>query len=539
MDTNISSCTKCGHILSETAEACAYCGTVVTSVDSPSQPDAQAPGQTEQPVEPPPLPADDSLPVLDMTDELTTTPALSGEKSEAESSSQSQSEETRRIINESAANAEPSSEDPPSEMETLFDFQLPDDELIVEFGADETAKDPEPPSVADTVSAGIKKPELEPDTSSDQDEIVDLEQHAAEAVAEVIPLADKVTAKVATDDSPGLPQTPVLEVSGEDPSESETLGADILELVADEASEPETTQDQPAENITLADELAFEEKAEITPDLTPDGSVIEDGELETIFLTADDEVQSGTPSSPEDIEEALKTEAPEKPVELAAATAEVAAKSEDSSAPGEAQAKADAIQKQTEAHASLEAVKIEKAAQGLAEAQKKHKATSEATLLKKQKISRSKAQVLKIQKQKLAKAQALKRKKATLVKAQALKKQKEAQTGIEKANTETATGSTMAQSMEANTKMLGLLKKYEGQAIGINYDNSADFKEAELVEANDEFFSVFVKDQGLNYSYPLNTILTIIEGKDGVGTGKPEQKGKFNAVIKVYPLVLF
>ena len=539
MDTNILSCAKCGHILSETAEACAYCGTVVTSVDSPSQPDAQAPGQTEQPVEPPPLPADDSLSVLDMTDELTTTPALSGEKSEAESSSQSQSEETRQIINESAANAEPSSEDPLSEMETLFDFQLPDDELIVEFGADETTKDPEPPSVADTVSAGIKKPELEPDTSSDQDEILDLEQHAAEAVAEVIPLADKVTAKAAADDSPGLPQTPVLEVSGEDPSESETLGADILELVADEASEPETTQDQPTENITLADESAFEEKAEITPDLTPDGSVIEDGDLEAILLTSDDEVQSGTPSSPEDTEEAVKTEAPEKPVELAAATAEVAAKSEDSSAPGEAQARADAIQKQTEAHASLEAVKIEKAAQGLAEAQKKHKAASEATLLKKQKIARSKAQVQKIQKLKLAKAQALKRKTAALVKAQALKKQQEAQTGIEKANTETATGSTMAQSMEANTKMMGLLKKYEGQAIGINYDNSADIKEAELVEANDEFFSVFVKDQKLNYSHPLKTILTIIEGQDGVETGTAEQKGKFKAVVKVYPLVLF
>jgi hypothetical protein len=539
MDTNILSCAKCGHILSETAEACAYCGTVVTSVDSPSQPDAQAPGQTEQPVEPPPLPADDSLPILDMTDELTTTPALSGEKSEAESSSQSQSEETQRIINESAANAEPGSEDPPSEMETLFDFQLPDDELIVEFGADETAKDPEPPSVADTVSAGIKKPELEPDTSSDQDKIVDLEQHAAEAVAEVIPLADKVTAKAATDDSPGLPQTPVLEVSGEDPSESETLGADILELVADEASESETTQDQPTENITLADESAFEEKAEITSDLTPDGSVVKDGELEAIFLTSDDEVQSETPSSPEDIEEAVKTEAPEKPVELAAATAEVAVKSEDSSAPGEAQAKADAIQKQTEAHASLEAVKIEKAAQGLAEAQKKHKATSEATLLKKQKIARSKAHDLKIQNLKLAQAQALKRKKAAWVKAQVLKKQQEAQTGIEKANTETATGSTMAQSMEANTKMMGLLKKYEGQVIGINYDNSADIKEAELVEANDEFFSVFVKDQKLNYSHPLKTILTIIEGQDGVETGTAAQKAKFKAVVKVYPLVLF
>ena len=539
MDTNIMSCAKCGHTLSETAEACAYCGTAVSSADSPPQPDAEAPGQTEQPVVPPPLPADDSTPVLNMTDELATTPALSGEKSEAESSNQSQSEETRRIINESAADTEPGSEDPPSEIDDLIDSQLPDDELIVEFGADETAKDPESPSVADTVSAGIKKPELEPGTSIDQDEIVDLEQHAAEAVAEVIPLADKVTAKAATDDSPGLPQTPVLEVSGEDPSESETLGADILELVADEVSEPETTQDQPTEKITLADESAAENKPETTPDLTPDGSGNKDWDLEAILLTSVDEVQSGTPSSPEDTGEAVKTEEPEKPVELTAPTAEVAAKSEDPSVPGEAQAKADAIQKQTEAQASVEAVKIEKAAQGLAETQKKHRATSETTLLMKQKAALSKAKALKMKKLKLAQAQALKRKKAAMVKAQALKKQKEAQTGIEKANTETASGSTMTQPMEANTKMLGLLKKYEGQAIGINYDNSADIKEAELVEANDEFFSVFVKDQKLNYSHPLKTILTIIEGQDGVEAGTAEQKAKFKAVVKVYPLVLF
>ena len=60
-----------------------------------------------------------------------------------------------------------------------------------------------------------------------------------------------------------------------------------------------------------------------------------------------------------------------------------------------------------------------------------------------------------------------------------------------------------------------------------------------LVEANDEFFSVFVKDQKLNYSHPLKTILTIIEGQDGVEAGTAEQKAKFKAVVKVYPLVLF
>ena len=87
--------------------------------------------------------------------------------------------------------------------------------------------------------------------------------------------------------------------------------------------------------------------------------------------------------------------------------------------------------------------------------------------------------------------------------------------------------------------MQSLLEKYKDQAIGINYDNSADIREARLVEANGEFFSVYVKDKKLHYSYPLKTILTVIEGEDGVNTGDSKQPVKFNAVIKVYPLVLF
>jgi len=86
---------------------------------------------------------------------------------------------------------------------------------------------------------------------------------------------------------------------------------------------------------------------------------------------------------------------------------------------------------------------------------------------------------------------------------------------------------------------LGLLKRYKGKAIGINYDNSIEIKEAELIEANEEFFSVMVKDKKLQYSYPLKSILTIIEGQEGVETGRDDKKLKFDAVIKVYPLVAF
>jgi hypothetical protein len=33
--------------------------------------------------------------------------------------------------------------------------------------------------------------------------------------------------------------------------------------------------------------------------------------------------------------------------------------------------------------------------------------------------------------------------------------------------------------------------------------------------------------------------LTIVEGEQGVVTGEDDKKAKFDAVIKVYPLVLF
>ncbi len=147
----------------------------------------------------------------------------------------------------------------------------------------------------------------------------------------------------------------------------------------------------------------------------------------------------------------------------------------------------------------------------------------------------------------LAKAAALKRKKAAQAKAQALKKQEAARAAIEKTkkNEDAAAKSAAseknrhAQSPDTSFKLRKLLEEYKGRAVGINYDNSADIREAQLVEANGEYFSVFVKDKNLKYSYPLKTILTVIEGTDGVEAGESGRKSKFNAVIKVYPLVLF
>jgi hypothetical protein len=202
--------------------------------------------------------------------------------------------------------------------------------------------------------------------------------------------------------------------------------------------------------------------------------------------------------------------------------------------------KQDALKKQQEAQAKAETLKKEKTAQDVALKKKK---LAQVQALKKQKAAQAKAEALKKKKAALAKARASKKQEATHARADALKKQKAAQAMAEASSQEVQCASGMATaaagSMNHYERLLGLLKRYKGKAIGINYDNSSEIRAAELVEANEEFFSVRVKDKKLQYSYPLKTILTIVEGQEGVETGEGDKKAKFDAVIKVYPLVLF
>lgn len=86
---------------------------------------------------------------------------------------------------------------------------------------------------------------------------------------------------------------------------------------------------------------------------------------------------------------------------------------------------------------------------------------------------------------------------------------------------------------------VALLKKFEGQSVGINYDNSAEIREAELVHVNDEYFSVYVKDRKLRFNFPLRTLLSAVEGEDGVEAVVAGANVKLKAVLKVYPLLLF
>ena len=136
-----------------------------------------------------------------------------------------------------------------------------------------------------------------------------------------------------------------------------------------------------------------------------------------------------------------------------------------------------------------------------------------------------KPQVLKEHRAVLARAEALKKKKMAIARAIALKKKKAAL----KQQSPVLTG----------VRMQKLLKKYVGQTIGINYDNSAKIASAELFEVNNEYLTVAVEAKKLRYHFPLPTVLSIIEGasEEGVPTGAANEV--YAAVIKIYPLVLF
>jgi hypothetical protein len=346
------------------------------------------------------------------------------------------------------------------------------------------------------------------------------------------------------------PAPEVLDLAAEEPVESETLGAEIIEMVETLASEDQAQPSKASDGRSAPNKAAGEsqdgqpdgrqptEMQETAAD--ENGGLISEALEETILLEPADEVQIPAKTGSGQVEEKRKTDTPKSTGTAKAGSGATAA--EPKMRPdvlkieNAAREMAAAIKKQQEKSVEVENLKAQKAE------------TDKIQALKKQRAALANEQAKKKQKLLLAKAAALKRKKAAEAKAPSLKRQKDAPAGSDPPQKENAaaagsrqedTPTAIARNLEVNSKLQDLLKKYEGRTIGINYDNSAEIREALLEEANREYFSVFVKDKQLHYSYPLKTILTVIEGKEGVDAGSSKQPHKYNAVIKVYPLVLF
>jgi hypothetical protein len=517
MEANQITCPQCGLVNNELAEACVQCGIIFVknpAMQAPTMPDEQKRKAIEE--------------AEAMLDETQASPEIDAfgnelikrpDPHEDTIEMQIPTEETTDIKPETSAPEEPKPEE--NKNSGNHEIELEAIEAAVEtvnetagaealfLSAVSTGK-PAEPTAPETAGATVGMP-AQPEKANDQSgetgksdtNSKDSQDHKAEALP-VKPLEGNPMAEPQKEENRVEKEPEETKSEAAEPAKTEAAAADAVESAKSEDNSTCENTTQPAEQ-----EIQLEEKPELT--------------------MAEEAPAQAEPQT----HAAAKKEMPKEPVD------------EDSQIKQKEQQVREALKKQREAQAKAEAQEREKTAQAQAVAVKKKKlARAKAAAFKKQKAAQAKAEALKKKKEVLAKVQASKKQEAARAKADALNKQKEAQAKAEASSQEMQVGSTgmpqaAAESTNHHERLLGLLKRYKGKAIGINYDNSSEIKEAELVDANEEFFSVMVKDKKLQYSYPLKTILTIVEGQEGVETGEDDKKTKFDAVIKVYPLVLF
>ena len=506
MDTNEITCPKCGHLNNYISEGCVKCGIIFskyfqmqqreggsTKVETTNEPDIGYDTQIAMPVETSETVQPQPAPDVDKAQATAETPDIEPQESS-----------TFEVKSE----RDPA---PPTSEVSMEEIEMPLEAIV------EPPENDQPISL-ESSQADIKEPDIEQPPDKNAEVVSPTDDKAEENDAQT---ADQppvhAKAEQVTPQSSGEPS---LEA---EMAETDSATEKVLDLVEPVESEKDAQPEANARPKAEAQSESIQTKVE--PESVPSVNT-ESAEADAVSAQSEekDEVELSDKGSPMEAEEEILLEDLAEPEKAEATTA----KSEDD-------ARVELLKKQKAALAKAEALKKEKESQAKAVALKKQKLTqAKLEALKKQKTAQSKLEALKKKKAELAKAEAIKKQRAQ-AKAEALKQQKEAQIEAE-ASGQQEIG---LKSVEPKIKIMGLLKKYEGKAIGINYDNSAEIKEAELIEANDEFFSVMVKDTKLQYSYPLQTLLSLIEGENGVETGEAESKTKYDAVIKVYPLVLF
>ena len=97
---------------------------------------------------------------------------------------------------------------------------------------------------------------------------------------------------------------------------------------------------------------------------------------------------------------------------------------------------------------------------------------------------------------------------------------------------------TILETVLPKPTMKELLEKYEGEAIGINFDDPAEIKGARLAKVNEDHFSIMDPENELVHSYPYSDILSIVEGAEGVPIDTSDEKPTFPVVIRVMHLMV-
>jgi len=196
--------------------------------------------------------------------------------------------------------------------------------------------------------------------------------------------------------------------------------------------------------------------------------------------------------------------------------------------------KAELLAKKKKEEEKTESLTKKKEEEERAEALRRQKEEEErAEALRKQKEEEERAEALRRQQEEEERAEALRRQKEEEERAEALRKQKEEEKKELQKKIEDITNV-----LKPKAKIKDLLKKYEGQTIGINHDSPTEIKAADLIKVGDDLFSILLIDEKLLKSYPLRTITSVIEGVNGLSDGNMEEKLKFSIVILVHHPVL-
>jgi len=486
MDSELMSCPTCSHTVSNATGACTYCGAMMVKAKQQPPAENKVVGQmTPMPESPPPLPPVQSHPAGEIPEV-----AVAG----VESPVAQPGADSAAV----AVSPDPTTDlDAESEIELLYFEDEPEDTASPDEQVSESLAEIEQAVTDFEIAAETALVEaVETETVANGTAVA--QPTAQEPAADAIPVVETTNspaqqadaAPAATGDVLPPPEPVLVDTAGDDTGNPQKLEAAKIEQIKTEAAQQEPEAPLPNEKSAASAEPVEKVQTKPEKELQPKNATVIDiktGEVpkstgETILLDLSTEVAPAAAAPP-------------------------------AANPAAAQPKPKA--------------QIQNINKPVAD-------TTKADALKQQKAALAKAQALKKQKLMRARAVALKRKKAAQAKALAAGTAAKSQKSAEPpASPKPVAGAG------ANLRMHTLIEKYKGRVIGINYDNSAEIRGAQLVQVNAEFFSVFVKDKGLRYSYPISAILTVIEGKEGVDIDNAKQVDKFIAVFKLYPLVLF
>ena len=546
MDTNLVNCAQCGHSVSQTAKACTYCGAVVSEGESTLQNDEIVAAE-ETPSPEPVLSLQEEVQPTDveMPEESESAVEVVAEEAEPDSSDPVSAEPAEMMSPESSVAAEPENAEEDVVIELSDDSHATENQQEispevseVEIEDQSVSEDPGVPD--DKIESDAMPPLVtEADAESGEEEIAP----ETEIIDSADEATDEIEEQVQSENDPPepavFPESEIIDIAEDGSNVLDTAEAEVIEIVeAAPQSSPEMVpsdeQAQAEETTDIVEEMPSADIEDPTPE--PEATTKSEDSEEEVLLTLTDEVDPPSEDSFEDGDDAVPMDTAEIIAKITKEESMPESKSNEKPQVDADLNEAEAIPKSEETQLPPEILKIERAAHDMADALRKQRAAMAETKDQNKQEDYD-----------LAKADADKRKKVALARYQALKRERKSQGKIEVLNTEKATAPTsvtkgshraIVQNLETETKLVGLLNKYEGQTVGINYENSTEIKEAELVEANEEFFSVFVKEKDLRYNYPLKTIAAVVEGKNGIVDSDSAHETIVNAVLKVYPLGL-